>query len=109
MGLWKAIKDWFGYTSADELAKLKEAEKKAAEEKAAAAADAAIKQSLENIEALGQKIDSTLAESAAALPKKPAKKPRAKKETSAPAKKPADPKKEATKKLANKIVNRKTK
>ena len=55
MSLWKAIKDWIGITSAKEIADLKEAEKKAA-----SVADAAIKQSLENIEALGQKIEAEI-------------------------------------------------
>lgn len=65
MGLWKAIKDWIGIASAEEIARLKEAEKKIASE-----ADAAIEKSLQNIEALGQKIEAELDKDVTAVKKR---------------------------------------
>jgi hypothetical protein len=108
MSLWKAIKDWIGIASAKEIADLKEAEKKVA-----SAADAAIKQSLENIEALGQKIEAEIDKDVTAVKKRARK---AYQDTAdmvntveTNAVKAVKDKKEATKKLATKIVNRKKK
>lgn len=104
MSLWKAIKDWIGITSAKEIADLKEAEKKAA-----SVADAAIKQSLENIEALGQKIEAEIDKDVVAVKKRARKVVDTVKDVETKTVKTVKDKKEATKKLATKIVNRKKK
>jgi len=55
MSLWTLIKDWFGYTPAEEIAKLK-----AAEKAAVAKVDEEIKAKVDDIVALGQKIESAI-------------------------------------------------
>ena len=86
MGIWSAIKDWFGYTPAEEIAKLKEAERTVVNK-----VDEDIEKTVNEIIDLGKKIekkiDAEIKVTASKVKKATAKKTAAPKAKKAPAKK----------------------